>query len=160
MNDDTTEKQKRVGRHPSSGRDRYATFTQRAARVPTVSGRPPSLLPMGSEAHLAEIQNGRSTTDERTVTVTVETRDLDTDERALTEFLVPAADSDAADRARLIESVARVQPDAKIRSFGNGAATFLGRQHLVIAAFRESAKERRVRARAARSNEQDSLFAA
>ena len=77
--------------------------------------------------------------DEPTVTVNVETRDLDTDESLPSEFLVPAADSDAADRASLIEVVGRVQPDAKIRSFGNGAATFLGRQHLVIASFREGA---------------------
>lgn len=108
---------------------------------------------MGSEPHLVE--NAAPS-----VTVSVETRDLDRDERVRTQVSVYPSDSDAADRATLIEVVARIKPDAKIRSFGDGAATFLGRQHLVIASFRESAKERRTRYRAARRSEQDSLFAA
>ncbi len=112
---------------------------------------------MGNEAHFAEVEK---VSEQPTVTVRVETRDLDTDERVRSEFSVPAGDSEAADRASLIEAVARVQPDAKIRSFGDGAATFLGRQHLVIAAFRESARERRIRSRGGQSRKQDSLFAA
>lgn len=102
----------------------------------------------------------RQESGERTVTIDVETRDLDTDARSRNALVVPATDSDAADRASLIQVVAQVQPDARIRSYDNGAATFLGRQHLVVAAFRESVRERRMRFRSSRRHEQDSLFAA
>lgn len=95
-----------------------------------------------------------------TVTVRVETRHLDTDERSRTEFSVPPRDSEALERAQLIELVARVSPDARIRSFGNSAATFLGRQHLVIASYAEPAKTRRAMSEALQADDQDSLFAA
>lgn len=95
------------------------------------------------------------------VTVKVETRDLDTDDRERSEFAVPARPSDALERAQLIEIVATVRPDAVIRTFANSAATFLGRQHLVIAAYAESRKTRRARARAAvKPDDQEPLFAA
>ena len=98
--------------------------------------------------------------DETTVTVKVESRDLDTDARERSQVTVPARGSDALERAQLIEVVARVRPDAAIRSFAGGAATFLGRQHLVIASYAEPAKTRRARSTARVTNEQDSLFAA
>jgi hypothetical protein len=95
-----------------------------------------------------------------TVTVRVETRHLDTDERERSEFDVAPLGSEARERAQLIEIVAQVVPDAKIRSFANGAATFLGREHLVIAAYAEAFRTRRTRWAASQDTDQDSLFAA
>lgn len=138
--------------------------TKHAAHWENVGGRGANLGAVqpspSDDADTFERMEAPGMSDQATVTVRVETRDLDTDERVRSEFSVRPLDSDAADRASLIEVVARVQPDAKLRSFGNGAATFLGRQHLVIASFRESVRERRSRSRAAQSGEQDSLFAA
>ncbi len=96
---------------------------------------------------------------ETTVTVRVETRDLDTDRRTRAEFSVAPRSSEALERAQLIELVGRVRPDARIRSFANSAATFLGRQHLVIAAYAEPVRTRRARCDVSQAD-QDSLFAA
>lgn len=95
-----------------------------------------------------------------TVTVRVETRDLDTDERTHAEFSVEPRGSEALERAQLIGLVAQVRPDARIRSFANSAATFLGRQHLVIASYAQPVKVRRAMCDARRVADQDSLFAA
>lgn len=93
------------------------------------------------------------------VTVRVETRHLDTDQRARAEFTVAPRSSEALERAQLIEVVAKVRPDARIRSFANSAATFLGRQHLVIASYVEPLRARRAMCNVGQSD-QDSLFAA
>lgn len=95
-----------------------------------------------------------------TVTVRVETRDLDTDARIRAEFAVAPRNSEALERAQLIELVAEVRPDARIRSFANSAATFLGRQHLVIASYVEPIKARRAMCEVGQAADQDSLFAA
>ncbi len=95
-----------------------------------------------------------------TVTVRVETRHLDTDERERFEFAVDACGSEAMERSQLVEVVGRVMSDAKIKSFANGAATFLGRQHLVIASYAEPLRARRTRWQASQADDQDSLFAA
>ena len=96
---------------------------------------------------------------ETTVTVRVETRDLDTDRRTHVEFSVAPRSSEALERAQLIQLVGQVRPDARIRSFANSAATFLGRQHLVIASYVEPAKARRAMSEVSQAD-QDSLFAA
>lgn len=95
-----------------------------------------------------------------TVAVKVETRHLDTDEREQFHFRVAPCGSEALERAQLIEVVTQVMPEASMKSFANGAATFLGRQHLVIAAYAEPKRTRRARWEACRVDDQDSLFAA
>lgn len=97
---------------------------------------------------------------ENTVTVRVETRHLDTDERTHARFSVAPRGSEALERAQLVELVAQVRPDAKIRSFAHSAATFLGRQHLVIASYVEPVRTRRAMCDIGRPADQDSLFAA
>ncbi len=94
------------------------------------------------------------------VTVRVETRHLDTDERERSEVGAAPQGSEALERAQLVEIVAQVMPGAKLKSFANGAATFLGRQHLVIAAYVEPSRTRRARWEASQADHQDSLFAA
>jgi len=112
--------------------------------------------PAGTFWHVKEVREMIRST----VTVRVETRQLDTDERKRSDFDVPPRGSEALERAQLVEIVAQVMPDAKIRSFANGAATFLGRQHLVIAAYVEPCRTRRARCEASEGDDQDSLFAA
>lgn len=63
----------------------------------------------------------------------IEARDLDTDERSRMEFEVNAPGDERGKRAQLVTAVSRVHPEAMLRSFGNDAASFLGREHLVVA---------------------------
>jgi hypothetical protein len=66
----------------------------------------------------------------------VEARDLDTDDRIVATLEVEMAADDAGQRAQLARAVAALHPDAQMRSFGEGAASFLGSQHLVVAHYR------------------------
>lgn len=77
-----------------------------------------------------------------TVTVKVTERDLDSDDRRISEREVQAPDSPAEQRNGLIAAVHAVRPDARIRSFADGAATFIDRQHLVIASYAKLPKHR------------------
>jgi hypothetical protein len=70
-------------------------------------------------------------------TLVVEARDLDTDERSRATFAVPAVSTSDEERAQLAEAAAAVHPSAKMRSFADGAATFLDRQHLIVAFYVE-----------------------
>lgn len=98
--------------------------------------------------------SGRST-----ATVIVEARDLDTDGR-VQETVVVACPSDATEQgAQLAEAAAKFYPSARMRSFADGAATFLDRQHLIVAFYADlpSPPER---ARRAEAGPQAPLFAA
>jgi hypothetical protein len=77
----------------------------------------------------------------------VEARDLDTDARARQEVDVDAPADEAGQRAQLADVVARLHPEARMRSFGNGAASFQTRRSNG-AALRGSAKLRATGARA------------
>jgi hypothetical protein len=66
-------------------------------------------------------------------TLIVETRQLDTDERTVASFAVEMPGDEAGQRAQLGELVAGLHPKARMRSFGNGAASFLEAEHLVVA---------------------------
>lgn len=77
-----------------------------------------------------------------TVTVKITERDLDSDERRTSERDVEAPGSQAEQRNGLIAAVRSVSPDARIRSFADGVATFIDRQHLVIASYTELPKGR------------------
>ena len=68
----------------------------------------------------------------------VEARDLDTDARARQEVDVDAPADEAGQRAQLASVVARLHPEARMRSFGNGAASFLDSSHLIVAHYTEA----------------------
>jgi hypothetical protein len=68
----------------------------------------------------------------------VEARDLDMDPRARQEVDVDAPADEAGQSAQLASVVARLHPEARMRSFGNGAASFLDSSHLVVAHYAEA----------------------
>lgn len=90
--------------------------------------------------------------------VIIESRDLDTDERARLTVHVEPAVEDHMQRAQLAALVAERHPDARLRSFSRGAATFLGRQHLIVASYSAQPARRSWSAQAEPA--QDELFAA
>jgi hypothetical protein len=94
-------------------------------------------------------------------TLTIEARDLDTDDRRRTTIeAVPPRDP-VRQRAALAEAVGRLFPAARLRSFSDGAATFLDSQHLIVASYAGlSATASRQRHGSAATEPQDSLFAA
>jgi len=63
----------------------------------------------------------------------VEARDLDTDERTFATFDVEMPADEAGRRVQLAGMVARLHPDARMRSFGGAAASFLDSESLVVA---------------------------
>jgi hypothetical protein len=66
-------------------------------------------------------------------TLIVEARDLDTDERTVVTLEVSMPPDAAAQRAQMAEAVGQLHPEARLRSFGGGAASFLDSQQLVVA---------------------------
>lgn len=97
----------------------------------------------------------RPRTDEQTTTIVVEARDLDTDERARESRTVEPPFEAALQRTALVEAVRETYPSARIRSFADGAATFLDRQHLIVAWFEALPRTRR-----SEDPPQEPLFAA
>ncbi len=63
----------------------------------------------------------------------VEARDLDTDARSRRELEIDAPTDDSGQRAQLATVVGRLHPEAQMRSFGGEAASFLDKEHLVVA---------------------------
>ncbi len=94
------------------------------------------------------------------VEILVEARDLDTDERSVTRFEISPPSGTDSKRRELERLVATVHPNAKIRSFAGGAATFLDRQHLVVAHYAGQPRGARSRQRSVEESSQDVLFAA
>lgn len=93
--------------------------------------------------------------------VIIESRDLDTDARSMTSIEVEVPHGEVAQRAQLAELVARVHPVAHMRSFGEGAASFLDSTQLVVAHYESCENtEERERHSATEPAEQRSLFAA
>lgn len=66
-------------------------------------------------------------------TIIVETRHLDTDARIRDAHEVVAPENAGQERLRLVELVSDLHPGAIPRSYADGAATFLGREHLIVA---------------------------
>lgn len=93
---------------------------------------------------------------QETTIITIEARDLDSDERSRTVLERVVPHEPARQRAALIAEVARVHPTARIRSFADGTATFLDRQHLVVAWYERLPGRRS----ADGARPQESLFAA
>lgn len=91
-----------------------------------------------------------------TASVIVEARDLDTDERSHMAFEIVAPCDAREKQASLVRAVKDVFPDAKQRSYANGVASFVGRQHLVIA--RLADRPRRATVKDNRRRSQETLF--
>ena len=89
----------------------------------------PTLPRMVDASHQAQ-PDGR-------VTIVLEARDLDTDDRARELASVPCPSGPSEQRRQLVQAAAEHHPGAKLRSFANGAATFLDRQHLIVAFYAE-----------------------
>ena len=84
-------------------------------------------------------------------------RDLDTDERSqMSVPTVPPAEP-AEQREQMQQIVGSRHPKARIRSFAEGAATFLDRQHLLVVYYEDRPRTRR---RSPTDARQDRLFAA
>lgn len=94
-------------------------------------------------------------------TLIVEARDLDTDDRTTARFEVEMPRDEAGQRAQLTQLVGDLHPAARMRSFGNGAASFLDARHLVVAHYVERDHDPSEPAAEARhASEQQQLFAA
>lgn len=74
--------------------------------------------------------------------VIVEARDLDTDARARQELDVDAPTDEAGQREQLAVVVARLHPNARMRSFDRGAASVLDSSYLVVAHYSEADESR------------------
>lgn len=95
-----------------------------------------------------------------TTTLTIEARDLDTDARERTVIdAVPPVDL-GRQRAALAEAVGRIFPRARLRSFSDGAATFLDAQHLIVASFADLPRSNGRRRTVEAGEQQKPLFAA
>lgn len=91
----------------------------------------------------------------------VEARDLDTDARFRRELEIDAPTDESGQRAQLATVVARLHPDAQMRSFGGEAASFLDREHLVVAHYAAAVADDRTPGVASRGGDgQQPLFAA
>jgi hypothetical protein len=96
------------------------------------SAVPPSL------PHVTLLPIARGAAAEVSATLVVEARDLDTDERSRSTFAVPRPSNASEQRAQFAEAAAALHPSAKMRSFADGAATFLDRQHLIVAFYADT----------------------
>ncbi len=92
--------------------------------------------------------------------VIIEARDLDTDERGRTVLEVGIPADPSEERTALTAAVAERFPAAQLRSFADGAATFLDRQHLIVACFPKPNGQTARREQRASLATQEALFAA
>lgn len=74
-------------------------------------------------------------------TLIVEARDLDTDERTVATFNVAVPSDELGRRTQLAGAVAALHPNARMRSFGGTAASFLDSERLVVAHYGEVQRE-------------------
>jgi hypothetical protein len=63
----------------------------------------------------------------------VEAQELDSDRRSRHEIELDAPTDESGQRAQLATMVGQMHPGARMRSFGGEAASFLGKEHLVVA---------------------------
>lgn len=92
----------------------------------------------------------------------IEACDLDTDARFRQELEVDAPTDESGQRVQLSNIIARMHPGARMRSFGNEAASFLDREHLVVAHYAAvlSEEPEARSAQASGEDQQQPLFAA
>jgi hypothetical protein len=90
-------------------------------------------------------------------TLTIEARDLDTDARQRTTVETTSPAEVSKQREALIAAVAGLFPRAELRSFADGAASFLDPQHLIVASYADVPQPRR-RGKVAEASQQP-LFA-
>lgn len=70
-----------------------------------------------------------------TAQVTIKARDLDTDAKEVTTVDVEPAFDPGEQRSQLARLVEGHHPGARLRSFSDGVATFLSREHLIVASY-------------------------
>lgn len=92
--------------------------------------------------------------------LTIEARDLDTDARQRTVIHAVPPTHPSQQRTELTAAVEQLFPRARLRSFSDGAATFLDKQHLIVAFYGELPSSSARRATSERGEQQKSLFAA
>lgn len=96
--------------------------------------------------------------------ILIETRDLETDRAERVIRLVDAPGSESEEREQLQRAVDSVDAEARLRTFANGAATFIAHRRLVIASFRERPARPATEGRATPidpdEDDQEQLFAA
>lgn len=80
--------------------------------------------------------------DDTATTLRIEARDLDTDARRCTTIEADAPRDPARQREAMVAAVTELFPDARLRSFADGAASFLDRQHLIVASFADRPRRR------------------
>jgi hypothetical protein len=76
-------------------------------------------------------------------TLTIEARHLDTDARQRTTLEAVAPEDASRQRQALVDAVTSRFPAAKLRSFADGAASFLDRDHLIVASYADLPRRRR-----------------
>jgi hypothetical protein len=70
-----------------------------------------------------------------TAQITIKARDLDTDTKRVATIEVAPAWEPEEQRLQLARVVEEHHPGARLRSFADGAATFLDREHLIVASY-------------------------
>lgn len=90
--------------------------------------------------------------------VTIKARDLDTDAKDVATVDVAPPFEPSEQRAQLTRLVEERHPGARLRSFADGAATFLSREHLIVASYSKPPSRPRA-AKAVETSEQERLFA-
>lgn len=68
----------------------------------------------------------------------IKARDLDSGATSIARVEVDAPGDPDRQRIQMVEVIADVHPDARFRSFADAAATFLDRQHLIVAFYADT----------------------
>lgn len=97
--------------------------------------------------------------------VVIKTRDLDTDAKASVVLEIERVpDNPLRQGQQLAELVRERHPEARSRSFADGVASFVSREHLIIACYRsadiDEGRSHPDEASSERVDDQDQLFAA
>lgn len=68
----------------------------------------------------------------------IKARDLDSGATTIDRMEIDAPSDPDRQRIQMIDVIADVHPDARFRSFADAAATFLDRQHLIVAYYADA----------------------
>ncbi|MGH2744114.1 MAG: hypothetical protein ACRDN8_16885 [Thermoleophilaceae bacterium] len=145
--------------------------TERSPLSPLFAGMEGRILRPGAFPRLAPtvdspaeeqpaMETSRPPQSDPMTTLTIEARDLDTDARKQTVIDAVPPLGRSRQRAALTEAVGRLFPHARLRSFSNGAATFLDTQHLIVASYAKLPPANRRGATDDAGEQQNRLFAA
>jgi hypothetical protein len=98
-----------------------------------------------------ELSAGRATK------IIVRARDLDTDVAQVIEIPAVAPPEPDRQRLQLLDTVVSLHPEARIKSFADAVASFVSRQHLIVASYADPVPRAR-RASATPARAQEALF--